>query len=316
MPKHPFSAVPAARSSAPILKIKLYTVLGAVLLAAALGPISFIIASSQAASQGPVTAEVDYAASGFARLVAEDYLSGRATSVPVSEDVDPYFGGSQSTAEKRLPLPYSALTLISSEESSDAASGQVYEISKFVFLLNGKPMRVDVTMLKTADGPVLAASPALRTVDVTAESHERVNYYASATFEEGAPPNPAVSTKIQEWAAAYFADDQKTLTDLTGDPMGGTYAGLGGFVLARNVQISSHVVADPVTIPVVNGVTPNEPVYVRVQAWVHPVGAEQSVLSNEYDLLILDAGTAQPKVVAWGAAGSAPLAPFSNSNRH
>lgn len=315
MPKHPFSAVPAARSSAPVLKIKLYVVLGAVLLAAALGPISFLLTTAKAGSAGPTTASVDYAAAGYARLVAEDFLSGRATSVPVAEDVDPLFGVQESALAQRQPLPYTGLTLVASEESNDPESLQTYEISKFVFLLGSKPMKLDITMLKTADGPVLAAAPAMRPADLTADKYDRVNYSGSATFEDGAPDG-AVGDKVAEWAKAYVSDDRKTLAELTGDPAGGTYAGLGGFELARDAEITSYVVEAPANVPTVNGVAPNQPMYVRVQVWVNPTGAQQSVLSTEYDLLVFDSGTAQPKIVAWGAAGSAPLTPFSNSNRH
>lgn len=314
--KHPFSAIPVARSSAPILKIKLYLVLGALGLAALLGPLGFALAASKSGSTGPVTATVDYSASGYARIVAEDYLSGRETSVPVADGVDPAFAGAVS-AEEREPLPWSGLTLVSSEAAEDVASQQSYEVSKFVFMLDGKPMKLDVTMLQTPDGPVLGALPSFRTADLSHQKYDGVDYEGSVNFKSGPPANAEVAVAVKKWLEAYASSDGARLKELVGDPRAeATYTGLGGFEVVGEPEIRFHVLESPDAVRTVAGVAPTAPMYVRVRALLRSTSANEYSVSSDFELLLFATDVAQPKVVAWGAPGTAPLVPFSNSNRH
>jgi hypothetical protein len=316
-----WTAVPAARSRAGSLKVKLFVVLGLAGLAALAGPATAVFVLTRPAP-APVVIGGNATADGYARTVAEDYLNARPTSVPVADNVDASFGRT-ATAKDRKPLPYDGLTLVASQATpaDPKTKSPEYNISKFLFEVTAedgtrKAMKIDVTMLVTADGPVLAAEPTLRAADLTADKYQPLDYQEVASYKEGSP-SAAVSDLVAEWAKAFATGDSHRLGELVRDPDGGTYQGLGGFTSSRTPEIRSYVVESPVNVQTVHGVKPHNPIYVRARVWFQSTGAEKFESSADYDLLIFDAKSDSPYVVAWGAPGSAPLTPFTeNSNRH
>lgn len=312
--KHPWSAIPAARSSAPVLTIRLWVVIGLVLLAAAMGPLSLVVQAAHAASVAPPPASTGSGPSqGLAQLVALDFVNGIPTSVPTAKNVDPTFG--INTAQQPTPLPHGPLVPMGTVSTVDTTSKQPYQISSFGFESSGQVWKVAVTMLQTPSGPVLGAEPSLLPVDLSAAQYQQENFHTSAGFQEGAPPNSAIQAHVNQWAQAFASNNGATLAQLTGDPSAQTFRGLGGFTLAQAPQILSYVPVAASGVPVVNGVTPTSPMYLRVQLALTSTHAKQYTVTNEYDVLVTGSNTAQPQIVAWGPPGSAPLTPFSNASR-
>jgi hypothetical protein len=312
-----WSALPATRSSAPILKTRLYTVIGAVGVCAALGPLSLVLNLAQG-DPPPAAVSVNTTADGYARTVAEDFLSARPTSVPVATDIDATFGLPNNVTQRK-PLTYSGLTLVASDSHAATTVNPAYTVSKFLFQLvaadgTAKAMKLDVTMLATADGPVLAAQPTLRAADLTSAGYDPLDFNRASTFVSGSP-SPAVGTVIDAWAKAMAEGDDARLTELTRDPAGGKYSGLSGFTLAKSPQILSYVSESATAVSSVKGVNPEDPTYVRVRIWLQADSADGYVVSSDYDVLIFATKSSAPYPVAWGAPGTDPE-PFSNSNRH
>lgn len=322
--KHPWNAIPATRSSAPKLQIRFYTVLGIVGLAALAGPLSLAVSAAQGSAPTAVVAQADYETTGFAQLVAEDFLSARTTLLPVAEGVDPTFGQTEGRETGQpQPLPYSGLSLYNTqgpktEGNAEAGTLQTFDVTSFLFRMGEKPMKVEVTTLRTEDGPVLAAQPALLPVDATlAEDVAPMNYQENAALSEFT--SEALTTSVEEWAEAYAAGDSARLYAITGERRTGqVYQGLGGFTV-EEVSITSAVTdsAESVSAKLPEGAdTPIiNPLYLRVKVLLIADGADRYSASNEFDLLINDSESGSPRVIAWGGPGSAPFAPFSNSNR-
>jgi hypothetical protein len=208
---------------------------------------------------------------------------------------------------------------ISSEgrTNTDADPVQVYEIDTFTFSQSGagetgesRLMSIAVTMLLTEEGPVLGASPSLAPYDTSVAKYDALDYQTDPGFNAGAPAQP-VQDKVSQWAAAYASNDGTALATLAGDPSTEVvYTGLGGFT-ASNISYTGFI---PVaTVAAVNGITFTDPQYVRVKLLLTAASPQGYAVQAEFDLLVTEAASGQPHVVAWGPAGSAPLTPFENS---
>lgn len=303
MTKHPWTAVPATRSSAPVLKIKLYALAGAIGLMCALSLISFLgFIGSRGA--GVATATDDAVLSderAFAEQVARDMLSGRPTTLAVAAGVDSSFGFSNSDAGV-APAAIGFRDLVWSGTRSNVVNERAYRIHSFSVRTGDQTLVLDVTTMRSSEGfPVLVAQPSLAPAVVPKVIPPLLDFAEDANVIDSTPT--LVRDVVALWAAAYATNNAGELHRLANDPNANGYVGLGGF----------GVVGEPsygVAVQAVNAPTMN----VRVRVVFRSTGANQYQVSNDFDLLIGDWETALPKVVAWGPPGSAiALTPYSNN---
>jgi hypothetical protein len=297
-------AVPQLKSSQRVLQVRLYAVIGVLLLAAAAGPLSLLLSASRSAPQLPATP--DAAATGIAEVVAREFLAGGGTSVPVAKDLDPRLG--------RVDIEFSGVAVdqlvhLGAElgRIEDARAPQSFQMDRFLAVtVDGTAVVVTVTTTPGPFGPVLAAAPSLQPFETPRRSVEGLDYRQVRSRDS--LPTPVRRT-IVDWAEAFTSGSpevSRQLRQLAGDPdVAREYRGLAGFRLEREPQI----------LAVVPGGEDGTTLYVRIGLWLAPNGADGVVVNAEYDLRVEEALQANPNVVAWGPPGSAAagqLTPYVN----
>lgn len=274
-----WTAIPAARSSAPILKIRLYTVLavmGVATLAGLFGAFAWLTADPP--PPPPVIPPVAQA-TGEATLAARQYVRGEAITVPVATGIAPdkLDGGSPLFGSPSV-----------SWQGFELIKDGGREVEHHRFLVAGEQnWQLTIPMEIGGPTPLLIAAPSLEPIAVAAEPPLRFDWLA---FEQ-LPTSPQLTRTVEAWSAAFLTNNTEELQRLTGDLTSRVYAGLGGLTpvktdirgVVRRVDLEGFAV-------------------IRVE-----IGAESSsgwtgVL--EYDLLARDVNTANPKIVAWGSGGS------------
>lgn len=306
-----WSAIPAARSKAPILQIRLFAVVGVLILSALMGIFSTLAWISNASNPVPTPAPVAQAA-GFAESIAQDYLAGRTTTLPVASDLSPDFA-SQYTSSDRLKV----VSLSRQGFTSVSDNLGVIETTYFLAVTTQGTYRLAVPVRLTTKGPVLATYPTLLParykastgpLDFSNNPYPNDPYYITPTTIQTATPN--VATSISTWATALAANDTQALYQIVNDPnpsaQPGDYVGLGGFTLRTKPQILGGYQV------------PGSELYVRVRLVMSSSSAKGVILSNDYDLEIANPKSPNPAVVAWGPAGSSKnlVAYQTNNIRH
>ncbi|ACV79064.1 hypothetical protein [Nakamurella multipartita] len=131
----------------------------------------------------------------------------------------------------------------------------------------------------------------------------------------GRPPQP-VADAVNTWASAFTAGDRAKLRLAVADrDTTHAYLPLTG---VESVEVTTEQAA---TWPVADGEEPDGRMLVRARltlvwqgtpASAGPTAPAQAAIS--YDLLVIDADTGAPRVVAWGGPGAGPtLTPFVNA---
>lgn len=290
-PQRPWVQIPAARSSAPVLKIRLAVVVGLLSLAVVSALFSGFATLTRPEPEIPEPAPVAQAR-GFAEQVARSWLSGQPTPLAVAEGVDAWFGRKPNEEA----VAFDAATVAwDSFEVLEPLPGRVLEVHRF--LLSGEyPRFVVVTVELTDNGPVLAAAPSLEPAPIAAAEVIRFDY---SDHDNAKTPTEEIRHAVTEWLAAYAADDRPRLAELTGDLEGRTYAGLGGFTVERGEAVTA--------LPI-----PNQDRWlVRARAVLVDKNGFRAL--NEWDLLVTQPETANPRIAAWGPAGSGGyLEPYQN----
>jgi hypothetical protein len=277
MSKFRWTAIPAQRSSDAKLKVKVWTVLGLLIFCSLAGVFSLFAWMGNSGGGATVSAGGSARAASFAAAVASDWVAGRPYSVPVAKDLEVPTNPPSEALPGVVSLTWSGFVAV--EER-----GRYLETNYFA-VPGDPPRRLAVTVEITANGPVLAASPALEPLKIGpgGDAFDRRNQTQQQVTAD-------LTRVVTDWANAYAADNRQRLKELTGDPEPSRgYAGLGGMT-ASNVQIVSLVGG-----PVEN--TAVARVQVRLNDGTFSMPAE-------YDLLVSQWATATPKVLAWGAAGS------------
>jgi hypothetical protein len=290
-----WTQIPAARSSAPVLKIRVYAVLGALVVAALCGVFATV---AWLANNPDIPDPVPQPqALAEAAVAADAFLTGQATTLAVAEGVDRRFG----SGDTAVALPGATRAHWASFTVGEVA-GRTYEVHRFV-VAGSPPRQLWVTVELTTSGPILAASPAVGPLPVAPDGRPALDW-------RELPTETRVTDDLRrvagEWAAAYAADDRDRLRSLTGDLEARTYAGLGGFTVESATVVSTVELGDSgdwvarVRVVLV-GAPPGE-------------GLEGFRGVVEFDLRVADPATGNPKVVAWGPAGSGPtLVRFANA---
>jgi len=147
MSRAPWSAIPAARSTAPVLKIRLALVLGALLLSAAMGIVSTMAWISHAKSQGNSTAPAE--AAGLAQIVADDYVAGVAPPASLVNPPNrqaPNFTTANwrsLSASPAIPAPID----YSFQSNGTGATAQIFEVHRYlVTTTSGSAFDLTVTL--------------------------------------------------------------------------------------------------------------------------------------------------------------------------
>lgn len=292
-PRPDWSAVPAERSSRVSLRSRQRLIVGGVLAAAAAGPLALLLTLASGSSAQPAADGGSLStAHAYARIVAQDYLAGRSTVVPVARNINPTMGHSNDSPS----LSVQAMTDGAVQAGVDGS--QSYSVHHFTVQTSGRLFDLAVTMVQGANGPVLGAHPSLLAVGGEPGTVPAMDYGDSPDKINGAPDGPLVE-QVNKWAAAYAAGDSDSLKALVDGA--GTYLGLGGFKVDGAAAVVNSV--------------ENQDGTVVVRAKVPLVAASNPALTfyAEYDLLVQPDGEL-PKVLAWGPAGSGPtLQPYQNN---
>lgn len=312
--KREWTAIPAKRSSLPILNIKLYSILGGLIITAMLGPIAFFLTVS---NKGEVTEGKvpNFANVAAARTVLIDWLSGVESSVAVSDEVTSFdrFRGGETEEFSYKDIEYIG------EVATTVVFDNEHEIHSFVVTpSNGDRFIVDITLWVTSAGATLAASPSIRPYVKSSENLEALDYLGEVGNATQGVGDSRLIEIIEKWAFAYFnagSDSAQVLSEIVNDgSIKGEYVGLSGeFEVVDSPEIISFVPDEPTNLLYNDVIDFGTDVgYARVRVLLSNKSAQKWITSVEYDLLVTNLGESNPRIVAWGPGGSAPLQPFSN----
>lgn len=325
------TAVPALRSQRRSLQFKQRVVFSLLGLAAVSGPVSLFMTlrapDPATVAQAVVEGSTPFTASSrflvvetYARQVAEDYLSGRGTNLPVAiteqASVDKTFG--QPDPATASPLSYSGLSLVGAVPGSTdgrPSYEMIYSLKTLSkdgtqggLLLLFVKIRTDLN-----GGLVLSAVPSLLDAKLTRlESARGDQVVIDQPQNLGAPSSlsaPAADA-LNKWAALYVSDNKVELKNHVNSGSGRpdrSYDGLpGNFTLLSN----------PIVLYVFETTPKNSDkthYMVRIQL---PLSKDGFKVTSEMDVLILKEDPAY--VRAWGPVGSGSgssvitLEPWSN----
>ena len=300
------SAVPATRLSVRSLRIRQNAVLIAVLIAALCGPLA-LFRSSSSVSTSAQAYEVPEKTVAFATRIAEDFLAGTPTDLPVAAGVDPTFGSGAAGAGTDLDVSH--LTVYSS--FSSLVNGTLVDAVRFNVDVGSEPLWLWVSV--SYDGsnrPVLAAQPSFLPKVVAQSGVTTAPKFAGATEEIPA----LVRDRVDRWAEAYVSGDSDTLKVLVNDelaPLGGSYAGLQGFSCEQGC---SRVLWAAPSARLEGFAIVRVELVLQYSATNGDGMSASRTLTSHMDLLVRGWRSDAPRVQAWGPAGSGDvLYPYSNN---
>ncbi len=313
MPEARWSAIPAARSKAPALQLRLFLVLALLGLSSAAG----LLSAFAWLNVKPATATPSPTALTAAETVATDYLLGIPTPVPVAP-VAQNTTGAQWTMNQSLGSSGAGTRTIYSlvlDKSGSHPYGydlSVYgqapstiyvETDHFVAVTNLGTFDVAVPMYLTAAGPELAALPSLSPYTPAATpGATALDYHVEPGFEAA---TPQMNSAAQAWAQAFTTSAAAVATVVATPGADTNFQYLPGFSLVSATALGA-----------VPGVGSDAGyVYLRERLVVRSTSANGVTLTMDYDLMLANTSLAiNYKVVAWGPAGSAAsLIPYQTN---
>jgi len=325
MSRSPLIAVPAPRSSMPVLAVRRRLVLGLLIASVLLsvGSAGAWISDQRNKPVIPVLANQD--AVGLAQTAVGDFLASQPSAVPAIGGVVTDFGKltRESTAAGGKPvgpLSVSGLSYVGSTLSTlgDGSKDlRTMEQERFVATVAGQLMEVNVPMIKTAGGWALGAAPSM--VPAVPGDGADVTLDYAVMYKAGGDssllPSPTYAAQVGAWAKTFVGAgpaDPK-LYALTGDTSANTYSGLSQVPPAAPWTL----VGVPVIGSVVSIATPHPGFIIQTSLVLRAPGANGPTLQADYDLYVRsDQSQSQPPVVAWGPAGSyKTLNPFVNADQ-
>ncbi|MFC4225492.1 hypothetical protein [Lysinibacter cavernae] len=123
-------------------------------------------------------------------------------------------------------------------------------------------------------------------------------------FAEKSAPEP-VNGAIETWAKAFISGDPAVLRQAVGDP-----DAANGYVPLSGAQSVTATITGAGSRIVDQGEQPESWILVRVELGVvwngMTLGEREKATPITYDVLVVDAETASPRVVSWGGPGSGP----------
>jgi hypothetical protein len=331
MPRAPWTAIPAARSSAAGLKIRLYAIIGVLLLAAACGIFSAI---AWAGHEVPiVTGSPEPHALGLATTVANDFFNGTTLSYPdpTASGVSPALG--HPARASRLPVTSITFDYFATGPNPTYIDGDFLETYYFDVTAPSGDYQLAVPMDVTSSGSTLAAYPALLPLVNAGPSYSSgpagaYSLYSAApaaqavAIDYSTDTNPIgcatctstiptpVSSVIAQWAADFTSNTSQAQSDLQANVVAdasaspGDYVGVSGLVSVTSQNDLSIIGGTQQTITLGKNSYTDDIIHVSLV--LTPLSAKGFTVSSDYDVLVLDPQTTTPHVVAWGPAGSGP----------
>ena len=331
MPRPPWTAIPSQRSTAVVLKLRLYLILGFLLLAAACGIFSAI---AWAGHQNPVVAgSPEPHALGLATTVATDFFNGTPLTYP-----DPVAGGMSAglghpVKAARLPVTSITYDYFTTGPAPTYINGDFLETYYFDVTAPSGDYQLAVPMDVTSSGTTLAAYPALLPLvndgpsyssgpdgayslyDATAAANATEIDYSTDTNPIGCATCTttipgAVSAVIAQWASDYTSNSPSAQADLQANVVAdaaaspGDYVGVSGLVPVTSQNDLTIIGGTQQSLTI--GKTSYTDDIIHVSLVLTPLSAKGFTVSSDFDLLVLDPQTTTPHVVAWGPAGSGP----------
>lgn len=315
MSRHPWSAVPAKRSSEARLLVKLYALAAVAGLAIVSGPLGLLInvGGKQPVAAGTTPPSVN-ADTALASIVAADYLAGVPTVVPVASGVDPRLGTNTAvqasqTGQPAPRLPVSQMVFAGYSSKYNAATKQSWQLNRFLVQSGSNFYTLEVPTEDVNGHAVLASDPALMPANMgpSGAGQPITDENPSLAYGTTNPPQlpGPVTGAINAWAKAFASGDSQTLLNLT-NASSGHFPGLGGFTV------------DPTDSPQVLSASwtdkTESTLLVQVSVVLDSTSAKGYTASNTYDLLVTNTGSENPKIVAWGPTGIGQLTPFGNNS--
>ena len=327
MPRSPWSAVPAARSTAPVLKIRLVLVLGSLLLAAAMGVFSTLAWMSAPKNVATASAPTSLA-STFAQTIAADYLAGQYTTLPAttidaSNDTLTTTTAGSSTPSYWPAKPLFAHYTLSNSPQAFATYANVpcpyytqnqsnctIEVHKFVVdtSLATYALYVAVNIGDPAS-PVLAAAPSL----LPYRFDQKFSLFSLSlgtspppgVISQATAPGSSVDTAVQDWAKVFTGGTNDALytlvTEQGHNPAQKSPLALTDVDLSAGAPASALVVGDYHI-----STDPSDSIVVQVSLLITSPSANGVAVRSDYDLVVSNTG-GRAYVSNWGPAGSGPF---------
>lgn len=256
-----------------------------------LGPVLALVALAVAAGHrsAPAVGPVPAHDRAFARVAAEDFLAGRATSLPYAAGLDPSLGRSGDGASAP-PIAYRSLAWQSAAE--EELAGRRYEDDTFLVATGAGLWHLSVQTVDSPGGPVIGADPSLAPAPMAPTDQAAAVSVSALAGDNQSELGDGANRQIQAWAQAYANGDSATLYRLTGDTRPETYASLQGWVFDR--------------VSVTSSATSGNRALAQLQLTMHQVDQPASAMTSSYDVLLGDLNQSLPFVQAWGPPGSGP----------
>lgn len=284
------TAVPAARSNAAVLRVRVALVLGLLVLAALAG----VLSAAAWVTQKPPPPDLSPAiprGQGIAALVAEAFLAGKDVPIPIAEGVPPLTGSPGPLAHE--PPRWSGFSPVR------LPSGVRIETHRFVFYRLLPPVEGDespvrqlnqLTVMVTFDeenggGAVLGARPSFMPL-------YRPDAAQNTYPGKGVDLPGEVIAQLTKWASAWAEADYEELRQLSGDGTpDAAYLSLGGFTATKLVVLNA----------VPSGSGPNSWL---VRSRISLQGSNGYSTEMDLDLTVEGAPPNPTYVIGWGPAGS------------
>jgi hypothetical protein len=286
------TAVPAARSRMPVLKVRIALVLGSLIAAAVLGLISTLAWITQSTPETDMSQALPKG-KGIATIAAQAWLNGKPVEIPSLTDI--------KLPDAQSSLTHSDLTW-EGFTPRKLPSGVSYELHRFLVVLpfpldsgkvSNRVMRVFTTVAIMTDGrSYLATLPSMTQVDMRVG--KGVLDYSD--LQPKPLPSDAIA-QIEQWADAWASDDRAQLKLLTGDTTSSVeYRGIGSFESTGSETIAALSAGET---------TYGSDTYlVRVRISLASVSANRFKTETDMDLTMVDTTTGLPRIVGWGPAGA------------
>ena len=313
--KREWTAIPAQRSSLPVLKIKLYGVIGVLLAAALLGPLTLFL-NVAGKSDIPLREVPDFSNVAAAKTILVDWLSAKSSEVTVAGEVSSFDRFNNN--DESEPLNYREIDYLG-ERLLGTTFSTPHEIHSFLVTPEkGSRFIVDITLWVTEGGPVLATSPSIRPYAVSEDVIDSLDYIGEVGTAQDGISDERFLELVGKWAEGFLlggTEGSEILSGVVNDgTLNGVYTGLtGDFELVDSPEILSWVPDTAENLLYNTEINFGTEVgYARVRLLLSSKSAKRWITSVEYDLLVTNLGESNPRIVAWGPGGSAPLQPFSN----
>lgn len=252
---------------------------------------------------------------GVRALTPPEPVAAAVTTDPVTKAVamaavGDWLGGTPSPVPGAQLLTWDDFTVLPEavpEPGQPAATGpQLQSHTLTLRAKSGTLLQVQVLVALARDGQMTAVGNPSMTpgAPLTDEALASTPVWPGMTTETASEP---VVKAVDSWASAFAGGDPVALRQAIGDPDSAhSYVPLTGLTSSRvKVTTSAWVMDRSGDAPVR---TSNMLVQVTLSlVWPGDPGEEDATPTATYDLLVMGADTAAPRVVAWGGPGTGPL---------